>query len=89
MFTQRNLKLQEEIDKLTTAKQNILEEIEKQEARSKQSTQIIPKTQHLLDSYGILTPQEKNDLWKEVVHHINLFAEPKAKDFHIRIYPKL
>lgn len=89
MFTQRNEKLQEEIDKLTIAKQNLLDEIEKQETRSKQSTEIIPKTQHLLDSYDILTPQEKNDLWKEVVHHINLYAEPKAKDFHIRIYPKL
>lgn len=89
MFAQRNEKLQEEIDKLTTAKQNLLEEIKKQESKNKQSIDIIPKTQHLLDNYDILTPQEKNDLWKEVVHHIKLFAEPKAKDFHIKIYPKI
>lgn len=89
MFQQRNTKLQEEIDKLTAAKQNLLEEIKKQESKSKQSTQIIPKTQQLLDSYSIMTAQQKNDLWKEVVDHIKLFAEPKQKDFHIKIYPKI
>ena len=87
MFQQRNTKLQEDIDKLTAAKNNLLEEIKKQE--SKKPAEIIPKVQHLLDDYDMMTPQQKNDLWKEVVHHIDLFAEPKAKDFHIRIYPKL
>ena len=87
MFQQRNTKLQEDIDKLTTTKNNLLEEIKKLE--SKNPTEIIPKVQHLLDDYDIMTPQQKNDLWKEVVDHIDLIAEPKAKDFHIRIYPKL
>ena len=89
MFQQRNTKLQEDIDKLTAAINNLTEEIKKQESKSKQSTDIIPKTQHLLDGYDGMTPQQKNDLWKEVVDHIELFAEPKAKDFHIKIYPKL
>ena len=89
MFQQRNEKLQEEIDRLTMTKQNLMEEIKKHEVRSKQSVEIIPKTQHLLDNYGDMTPQQKNDLWKEIVDHIDLTAEPKAKDFHIRIYPKL
>lgn len=87
MFQQRNTKLQEDIDKLTTAKNNLLEEIKKQE--SKKPAEIIPKVQHLLDDYDTMTPQQKNDLWKEVVDHVDLFAEPKQKDFHIRIYPKL
>lgn len=89
MFQQRNTKLQEDIDKLTAARDNITEEIQKQEVKSKQSTEIIPKTQHLLDNYDGMTPQQKNDLWKEVVEKIELFAEPKQKDFHIKIYPKL
>ena len=87
MFQQRNTKLQEDIDKLTAAKNNLLEEIKKHE--SKKPAEIIPKVQHLLDDYDTMTPQQKNDLWKEVVDHIDLIAEPKAKDFHIRIYPKL
>ena len=89
MFTQRNGKLQEEIENLEVTRQNLIEKIKEQESRSKQSTEIIPKTQHLLDNYNDMTPQQKNDLWKEVVDHIDLVAEPKAKDFHIRIYPKL
>lgn len=87
MFQQRNTKLQEDIDKLTVAKNNLLEEIKKQE--SKKPAEIIPKVQHLLDDYDIMTPQQKNDLWKEVVEKIELFAEPKQKDFHIKLYPKL
>ena len=87
MFQQRNTKLQEDIDRLTATQQSLQEEIKKQEA--KKPTEIIPKVQHLLDDYDTMTPQQKNDLWKEVVDHIDLFAEPKQKDFHIRIYPKL
>ena len=89
MFQQRNDKLQKDIDNLMVTKNNLMEEIKKQETRTKQSTNIIPKTQHLLDNYGDMTPQQKNDLWKEVVDHIELRAEPKQKDFHIKIYPKI
>ena len=89
MFQQRNEKLQEDIDKFTAAIDNIMEKIKNQENKIKNSVQIIPKVQNILDTYDILNPQQKNDLWKEVVDHIDLFAEPKQKDFSIRIYPKL
>ena len=89
MFQQRNDKIQEDINKLTITKDNLIVEIKKQEEKQKNSVDIIPKVQHLLDSYDILNPQQKNDLWKEVVDHIELTAEPKQKDFNIRIYPKL
>ena len=89
MFTQRNEKLQADIDKLTITRNKLIEEINNQDEKERQSIEIIPKVQHLLDSYGELSPQQKNDLWKEVVDHIDLFAEPKQKDFHVKIYPKL
>lgn len=89
MFQQRNDKIQEDINKLTISKDNLIEEIKKQEEKQKNSVVIIPKMQHLLDDYDIMTPQQKNDRWKEVVDHIELTAEPKQKDFHIKIYPKL
>ena len=89
MFQQRNAKLQEDIDKLTITIQSLQEEIKKQQSKEKNATDIIPKVQNLLDSYDTMNAQEKNDLWKEVVDTIELFAEPKQKDFHIRIHPKL
>ena len=89
MFQQRNTKLQEDIDKLTESINILKDEIKHQEERSKHSVDIIPKVQHLLDDYDILTPQQKNDRWMEVVDHIELTAEPKQKDFHIDLHPKL
>ena len=36
---------------------------------------IIPATQYLLDSYGRLTPKEKNELWKQVLEKITYYKK--------------
>ena len=89
MFTKRNEKLQEDINKLTVTRQNLLEEIKKQESKTKQSTEIIPRTQQLLDSYDIMTPQQKNDLWKEVIYQVTYRKTEKKGRFDTTLYPKL
>ncbi len=89
MFSKRSEKLQSEINNLKLSIQKIKKEIAKQEERANNSTDFVPKVQHILDSYGILNPQQKNDLWKEVLHKIEFYAEPKGKDFRIKLYPKI
>lgn len=89
MFSKRNEKLQSEINNLKNSVQTIKKEIAKQEERANNSTDIIPKVQHILDSYDLMTAQQKNDLWKEILHKIEFYAEPKGKDFRIKLYPKI
>ncbi len=87
MFSKRNDKLQADITAMRKSLKNIETEIEKK--KTKNPNDIIPKTQHLLDSYDIMSPQQKNDLWREVLVKIELYAEPKGKDFDIKLYPKI
>lgn len=88
VFTKRNEKIQGDIISLKEAAANIEAEIKAQENK-KPNVEIIPKVQRLLDNYDIMTPQEKNDLWNEVLHKIDFYAEPKAKDFRFKLYPKI
>lgn len=88
MFAKRNEKIQSDITSLKEAASNIEAEIVRQENK-KPNVEIIPKVQRLLDNYEIMTPQEKNDLWNEVLHKIEFYAEPKAKDFRFKLYPKI
>lgn len=88
MFSKRNAKLQTEISTLKATSEQLKSEINKQEKRTN-NVDIIPKTQHLLTSYDSLTPQEKNDLWCEILYKIEFYAEPKGKDFHFKLYPKI
>jgi predicted nucleic acid-binding Zn-ribbon protein len=89
MFSKRNEKLQSELNSLKLSAQKIKEEVKKQEERASNSTQIVPKVQHILDSYDLLNAQQKNDLWREVLVRIEFYAEPKGKDFHIDLYPRI
>lgn len=89
MFSKRNEKLQSDINTLKKSRLKLKEEVAKQEERANNRADIVPKVQYILDTYDTLTPQQKNDLWHEVLHKIEFYAEPKAKDFHIDIYPKI
>ena len=50
--------------------------------------QIIPVTQQILDSYPILTPLEKNQLWKLVMKQATVY---RSQDdvLTVHIYPNL
>lgn len=89
MFTKRNKTLQDDIKKLKEAEKNISSELSKQVEKKKNSIEIIPKVQHLLESYDDMTPQEKNDLLKEILYKIDYYAEPNSKDFRFKLYTKI
>jgi hypothetical protein len=42
-----------------------------------------------LDNYDDLTPKEKNDIWKLILHKVEYVKTEKGKKFDITIYPKL
>lgn len=50
--------------------------------------EIVPTTQHILDHYDILTPAEKNRLWKLVLKRATVYRTPDG-ELSVHIYPKL
>ena len=88
MFTKRNLALENEIKQLRESEEDLL----KQKSEGKQievaHTQIIPTAQHILESYSILSLEEKNRLWKLVLKKITIYRSPDD-DITIRIHPNL
>ena len=88
MFTKRNLALENEIKQLQESEEDLLKQ--KSEGKQKEAahTQIIPAAQHILESYPILTLEEKNRLWKLVLKKITIYRSPDD-DITIRIHPNL
>jgi DNA invertase Pin-like site-specific DNA recombinase len=89
LFTKRNDALQKSIDETKMSIENLKDQIIEQRKERIVQNNIIPTTQQLLDNYEMLTPREKNDLWKEVLHKITYYKNVKGGEFRITIYPKL
>lgn len=89
LFARRNAALEAEIDKVESAIRDLEIKIAEQHEDETINTAIIPKTQRLLDNYDTLTPKEKNDIWKEVVHKITYTKTETKGKFDVVIYPKL
>lgn len=89
MFSKRNTVLQESIDKVNVAIADLEDQIAHKLKTQVTEENIIPATQKLLDNYDMLTPKEKNDLWKAVVEKITYYKGETGGEFHITIYPKL
>lgn len=88
MFTKRNSVLEKEIRKLQSSETDLIRRNDFQKQRESEVAEIIPTTQHILDSYGHLTPLEKNNLWKIVLEKITVYR-PQNGEFSIHIYPKI
>ena len=88
MFTKRNLTLENEIKQLRESEEDLLKQ--KSEGKQKEAahTQIIPAAQHILESYPILTLEEKNRLWKLVLKKVTIYRSPDD-EITIRIHPNL
>ena len=88
MFTKRNLALENEIKQLRESEEDLL----KQKSEGKQievaHTQIIPTAQHILESYSILSLEEKNRLWKLVLKKVTIYRSPD-NEITIRLHPNL
>lgn len=88
MFTKRNATLTREIQKQRAAESDLLKKQSSQSETKSAEAEIIPTTQHILDSYPRLSVAEKNSLWKIVMEKITVFRTPDG-EFSMHIYPKL
>ena len=64
MFIKRNDTLTREIQKQRAAESDLLKKQSSQSETKSAEAEIIPTTQHILDSYPRLSVAEKNSLWK-------------------------
>ena len=91
MFTKRNATLVEEINELKERETTLQEKIAVQQSAEHKKNAFIPMTQQLLDSYDILTTEEKNQVWKVLLEKVTYYRKPGAgkKDFEVHIYPRI
>lgn len=88
MFSKRNTALSKEIEQLRESETDLLRQKSEGNKRNRAAAELIPTTQHILDSYDALTVEEKNSLWKLVMRRATIYREPEG-EVHIHIYPNL
>ena len=88
MFTKRNTALSKEIKQLMTTESELMKMQGESIKKKKESLQIIPATQHILESYPLLTVSEKNRLWKLVLKSATVYRSPDGT-VTVSIFPKL
>lgn len=89
LFARRNAAIEAEIDKVESDIADLELKISEQEEEADIQSSIIPTSQYLLDNYDDLTPKEKNDIWKLILHKVEYVKTEKGKEFDITIYPIL
>lgn len=89
LFARRNAALEAEIDKVESDIADLELKISEQKEEADVQSSIIPTSQYLFDNYDDLTPKEKNDIWKLILHKVVFVKTERGKDFSITIYPKL
>ena len=87
MFSKRNTALSKEIEQLRESETGLLRQKSEGNQRNRAAAELIPTTQHILDSYNALTVEE-NSLWKLVMRRATIYREPEG-DVHIHIYSNL
>jgi DNA invertase Pin-like site-specific DNA recombinase len=89
LFARRNAAIEAEIDKVESDIADLELKISEQKEEVDIQSSIIPTSQYLLDNYDDLTPKEKNDIWKLILHKVDYVKTERGKEFNITIYPKL
>ena len=89
LFQRRNAAIEAEIDKVEADIEELEQKLSEQKEEADLKSSIVPTSQYLLDNYDDLTPKEKNDIWKLVLHKVDYVKTEKGKEFNITIYPKL
>ena len=77
-----------EIKQLQRAEADLMRQQSEQSQKEQQVAQIIPTTQHILESYPLLEIEEKNRLWKLVLKRVTVYRSPDDK-LEVNIYPNL
>ena len=88
MFTKRNTSLSKEIKQLQLAEADLIRQQNEKNQKEQQVAQIIPTTQHILESYPLLEIEEKNRMWKLVMKKATVYRSPDDK-LEVNIYPNL
>ena len=88
MFSKRNTALSKEIEQLRESETDLLRQKSDGNQRKRAAAELIPTTQHILDSYDALTVEEKNGLWKLVMRRATIYREPEG-EMRIQIFPNL
>ena len=88
MFTKRNASLAKELKQLQSAEADLLRQQGAGDQKKQSTARIIPTTQHILESYFLLTPSKKNRLWKLVMKKAAEYRSPDDK-LTVNIYPNL
>ena len=88
MFTKRNSTLSTEIKNLQSTEAGLLQQKRDGGRKDQMAEQIIPITQQILDSYPILTPAEKNQLWKLVMKRATVYRS-QDDTLSVHIFPNL
>lgn len=89
LFARRNAAIEAEIEKVESDIEDLEQKLSEQKEEADIKSSIIPISQYLLDNYDDLTPKEKNDIWKLILHRVDFVKTEKGKEFNITIYPKL
>lgn len=89
LFQRRNAAIEAEIDQVESDIADLELKISEQKEEADAQSSIIPTSQYLLDNYDELTPKEKNDIWKLILHKVDYVKSEKGKEFNITIYPRL
>ena len=84
----RTLALAKEIKQLQESEDNLLKQKSEGKQKETAQTQIIPVAQHILESYPILSLEERNRLWKLVLKKATIYRSPD-NEVTIRIYPNI
>jgi hypothetical protein len=89
LFARRNAAIEAEIDKVESDIEDLELKLSEQKEEANIQSSIIPTSQYLLENYDDLTPKEKNDIWKLILHRVDYVKTERGKEFNITIYPKL
>ena len=89
LFTKRNAKVEADLQQLRLDEADLSRMIIEEKAKDSSRINIIPTTQHLLDSYSYMNVEEKNALWKEVLHKVTYYKSERGGRFTIRLFPKI
>ena len=89
LFARRNATIEAEIDQVESDIADLELKISERKEEADVQSSIVPTSQYLLDNYDDLTPKEKNDIWKLILHKVDYTKIERGKEFNITIYPKL
>ena len=88
MFTKRDPALTQEIKQLQISEAELLRHQTEGDQKDPLTSQIVPVTQQILESYSVLTPLEKNQLWKLVMKKATVYRS-QDDGSTVRVYPDL